>query len=82
MRNAEWTINDGVFNLSYTDIADNWYDAPSDRHNQGCNLSFADGHAGHIKCRWPKTAKSYGTLVVNDDDRRDLRALQKLTPEP
>ncbi|PYJ80216.1 MAG: hypothetical protein DME22_24355 [Verrucomicrobia bacterium] len=57
LRNAEWTINDGVFNLSYTDIADNWYDAPSDRHNQGCNLSFADGHAGHIKWRWPTPAR-------------------------
>ena len=41
-----------------------------------------DGHVGHIKWRWPKTAKSYSTLVVNDDDLRDLRKLQKLIPEP
>ncbi len=79
---SEWTINDGVFNLNYIDIPPNWYDAPSDRHDKGCNLSFVDGHISHIKWRWPKTAKSYSTLVVNDDDLRDLRKLQKLIPAP
>ena len=31
-----------------------WWDIPANRHNQGCNLSFADGHAEHWKWRVPK----------------------------
>ncbi len=31
-----------------------WYDMPSDRHNQGSNLSFADGHAERWKWKYPK----------------------------
>jgi prepilin-type N-terminal cleavage/methylation domain-containing protein/prepilin-type processing-associated H-X9-DG protein len=31
-----------------------WWDVPANRHNQGCNLSFADGHVEHW--RW-KVAK-------------------------
>jgi prepilin-type processing-associated H-X9-DG protein len=29
---------------------------PSDRHNRGANLSFADGHVEHWKWKVPKTA--------------------------
>ncbi len=31
-----------------------WWDMPSDRHNQGANLSFADGHVDHWKWKTPK----------------------------
>ena len=31
-----------------------WWDLPANRHNQGCNLSFADGHAEHWKWKVPK----------------------------
>jgi prepilin-type N-terminal cleavage/methylation domain-containing protein/prepilin-type processing-associated H-X9-DG protein len=31
-----------------------WWDMPSDRHNQGANLSFADGHVEHWKWKVPK----------------------------
>ena len=31
-----------------------WWDVPANRHNQGCNLSFADGHAEHWKWEVPK----------------------------
>jgi prepilin-type processing-associated H-X9-DG protein len=30
-----------------------WWDVPANRHNQGCNLSFADGHAEHWKWKAP-----------------------------
>jgi prepilin-type N-terminal cleavage/methylation domain-containing protein/prepilin-type processing-associated H-X9-DG protein len=33
---------------------DYWFDIPGNRHNQGCNLSFADGHVEHWKWRVPK----------------------------
>jgi prepilin-type processing-associated H-X9-DG protein/prepilin-type N-terminal cleavage/methylation domain-containing protein len=31
-----------------------WFDIPGNRHNQGCNLSFADGHVEHWKWKIPK----------------------------
>jgi len=31
-----------------------WWDVPANRHNQGCNFSFADGHVEHWKWRVPK----------------------------
>jgi prepilin-type N-terminal cleavage/methylation domain-containing protein/prepilin-type processing-associated H-X9-DG protein len=31
----------------------NWWDIPGNRHNQGANLSFADGHAEHWKWKVP-----------------------------
>jgi prepilin-type processing-associated H-X9-DG protein len=31
-----------------------WWDFPANRHNQGCNFSFADGHAEHWKWQVPK----------------------------
>ena len=36
----------------YQDV---WWDMPSDRHGQGANLSFADGHVEHWKWAAPKT---------------------------
>jgi len=30
-----------------------WWDVPGNRHNQGCNLSFADGHVEHWKWKVP-----------------------------
>jgi prepilin-type processing-associated H-X9-DG protein/prepilin-type N-terminal cleavage/methylation domain-containing protein len=30
-----------------------WWDIPGNRHNQGCNLSFADGHVEHWKWKAP-----------------------------
>jgi prepilin-type N-terminal cleavage/methylation domain-containing protein/prepilin-type processing-associated H-X9-DG protein len=30
-----------------------WWDVPGNRHNQGCDLSFADGHVEHWKWKAP-----------------------------
>jgi len=35
-------------------VASTWWDLPANRHNQGCNFSFADGHAEHWKWKIPK----------------------------
>jgi prepilin-type N-terminal cleavage/methylation domain-containing protein/prepilin-type processing-associated H-X9-DG protein len=40
-----------------------WWDVPSDRHNQGANLSFADGHVEHWKWQAPKQNDQMGALV-------------------
>jgi prepilin-type processing-associated H-X9-DG protein/prepilin-type N-terminal cleavage/methylation domain-containing protein len=41
-----------------------WWDMPSDRHNQGANISFADGHVEHWKWVYPKNAAASGAPIV------------------
>ncbi len=57
-----------------------WMHQPSDRHNQGANLSFADGHVERHKWRWPKRL-GYSP-ATNALDLEDLRWLQARLPEP
>jgi prepilin-type N-terminal cleavage/methylation domain-containing protein/prepilin-type processing-associated H-X9-DG protein len=73
------TIDDGVF-LLYRDPDLTWQNAPSDRHNQGANLSFADGHSEHWRWRSPKRVQGLGEGVANDEDLSDLRRLQAGLP--
>ncbi len=52
----EYTMVDSQFGMP-TDFYDGstvWWDMPANRHNQGANLSFADGHAEHYRWRVPK----------------------------
>jgi len=78
----EKTIEDGVF-LLYRDPEQTWQNAPSDRHNQGMNLSFADGHGEHWRWRAPKPMEGLAEFVANADDLQDLRRLQAaLANEP
>jgi len=37
---------------------------PSDRHSQGANLSFVDGHVEHWKWVYPKVAYEQGQDVA------------------
>ncbi|MEO8429414.1 MAG: prepilin-type N-terminal cleavage/methylation domain-containing protein [Verrucomicrobiota bacterium] len=53
-----------------------WGDLPADRHMQGCNLSFADGHADHWKWASPKRHVRWGQEAANPQDLGDLRRLQ------
>jgi prepilin-type N-terminal cleavage/methylation domain-containing protein/prepilin-type processing-associated H-X9-DG protein len=71
----EKTINDGIFAL-FRDLDQIWRDAPSDRHSQGMNLSFADGHCEHWRWRAPKQMQGGGEPVASADDLQDLRQLQ------
>jgi prepilin-type processing-associated H-X9-DG protein len=41
-----------------------WFDMPADRHNQGGNLSFADGHVEHWQWKVPKVFTGYGQGVT------------------
>jgi prepilin-type N-terminal cleavage/methylation domain-containing protein/prepilin-type processing-associated H-X9-DG protein len=52
----EYTLLDSQFGMptDYWDGSQNWWDMPSNRHNQGANLSFGDGHAEHWKWAVPK----------------------------
>jgi prepilin-type processing-associated H-X9-DG protein/prepilin-type N-terminal cleavage/methylation domain-containing protein len=61
-----------------------WLHQPSDRHNRGANLSFADGHVIFKQWRWPKQlGLAHGsTPAANALDLEDLRWLQAGLPEP
>jgi prepilin-type N-terminal cleavage/methylation domain-containing protein/prepilin-type processing-associated H-X9-DG protein len=58
-----------------------WWDIPSDRHNQGGNLSFADGHVEHWKWAVPKTASELG-LPVSPAELPDFRRIQSAMKQP
>lgn len=73
------TIEDGVY-LLFRAPDETWQNAPSDRHNQGMNLSFCDGHCEYWKWRCPKQMQGLGEGVVNNDDLEDLRRLQAALP--
>ena len=49
------TLEDGYFAIQVDNRV--WQNSPSDRHNRGANLSFADGHSEIYKWREPKTGK-------------------------
>jgi prepilin-type N-terminal cleavage/methylation domain-containing protein/prepilin-type processing-associated H-X9-DG protein len=51
----EKTIDDGIFVIGSVE----WYKCPADRHNQGANLSFLDGHAEHHRWLAPKAALNW-----------------------
>jgi prepilin-type N-terminal cleavage/methylation domain-containing protein/prepilin-type processing-associated H-X9-DG protein len=63
-----------------SDWPDAWASYPGGRHDVGCNLSFADGHAEHWRWQWPKGLTEYGQPVENDLDLADLRRLQGTIP--
>lgn len=53
-----------------------WFDLPANRHNQGANISFADGHVDHWKWAWPKVYQRTPQQVANAQDLKDMRRLQ------
>ncbi len=55
-----------------------WWDLPGNRHSQGCNLSFADGHVEHWKWKAPKTVTvpRGSEQPVADDEWDDYNRLQ------
>ncbi len=78
----EQSIGDGIFGFFYGDQIElgGWGGSvPSDRHDRGCNLSFADGHVDHVAWRAPKKGMEEGDVqpVSNDDDERDFRKLSE-----
>jgi len=53
-----------------------WWDLPADRHNQGCDLAFADGHVEHWRWAAPKIFKKIGQEIGGVGDMKDFRRLQ------
>src|SRR5262249_20110752 len=88
---SEQTIEGGSFFLHYQgDPAEHesgggphWMNVPSDRHSQGCNLSFADGHVARQAWRAPKKDDLNPTMLSDPAvaaDLQDLRKLQSYMP--
>jgi prepilin-type processing-associated H-X9-DG protein len=90
----EQSIYDGEFHTSQANdydalrrdggnaggIADLWLKLPADRHNQGANLSFADGHVDPHHWKASKRFQSYSQLAVPSGDLQDLRYVQSVLP--
>jgi prepilin-type N-terminal cleavage/methylation domain-containing protein/prepilin-type processing-associated H-X9-DG protein len=64
-----WVV--GPYNTDY------WHSLPADRHRQGCNLSFLDGHVEHWRWQAPKVYKGFYVPATPGPDTADLRRLQE-----
>ena len=92
----EQSINDGVFIVMHADPRDSlmkdgsggddsssinsWAQLPADRHNQGANLSFADGHVQSHRWQAPKLFHDYFQTATAGGDLQDLRYVQSAIP--
>jgi len=54
-----------------------WLDLPADRHEQGTNLSFADGHVEHWKWKAPKIYIGPYWPAYSEADLEDLHRLEQ-----
>jgi prepilin-type processing-associated H-X9-DG protein/prepilin-type N-terminal cleavage/methylation domain-containing protein len=71
----EQTVDDACFTVNPAP-ANNWSNMPADRHGDGCNFSFADGHVEHWVWKNRKRAALTMDQAENQDDLADLRRLQ------
>jgi prepilin-type processing-associated H-X9-DG protein/prepilin-type N-terminal cleavage/methylation domain-containing protein len=53
-----------------------WFDLPANRHNDGANLSFADGHVEHWKWAVPKVFRGLGQAVEPQEEWRDYELVR------
>jgi len=55
-----------------------WWDIPANRHGQGCNFSFADGHVERWRWKVPKTVKVFLSVqAVPPEELPDFRRFQQ-----
>jgi prepilin-type N-terminal cleavage/methylation domain-containing protein/prepilin-type processing-associated H-X9-DG protein len=76
----ENSINDGLFGVLRRGL-DFWLDTPANRHSQAASFSYADGHAGPQRWRWPKSCAvsgEYGYAPRDGAKGRDAQDLHEL----
>jgi prepilin-type processing-associated H-X9-DG protein/prepilin-type N-terminal cleavage/methylation domain-containing protein len=66
--------------LSQDATQENWFSLPSDRHSQGCNLSFLDGHVEHWSWKAPKVYQGFNVQATAGGDLADHHRLQEAVP--
>jgi prepilin-type N-terminal cleavage/methylation domain-containing protein/prepilin-type processing-associated H-X9-DG protein len=71
----QYTIEDGVY-LLFLPPDTTWQNAPSDRHAQGMNLTFIDGHVELWHWLSPKKMTGLSAPASSANDLQDLRRLQ------
>jgi prepilin-type N-terminal cleavage/methylation domain-containing protein/prepilin-type processing-associated H-X9-DG protein len=77
---CEWTIDDGGFFVR-PDHNPSYASYPTDRHNQGATIAFADGHAKTWRWRAPKRTRNPFRVPVTDQlDLQDVQRLQAAIP--
>jgi prepilin-type processing-associated H-X9-DG protein len=61
-----------------------WWDKPADRHNQGANLSFADGHAERWRWKVPKSPAYAGQGLISGElpDFQRVQGAMKMWTDP
>ena len=77
----EETIDGGTYAIDRSPTV-RWFNLPADRHTQGGNLSFADGHSLHLRWRAPKKFITQPQAPANAEDLADLQWLQAGLPPP
>lgn len=75
----EDAISDGHFQVLPRDFLPRpmWGDLPADRHRQGANLSFADGHVEYYRWKTPKVYRFWGQTVDMETEMDDYERLQR-----
>ena len=54
-----------------------WWDVPANRHQTGCNFSFADGHVEHWRWQVPKTVRArFSVQSVPNEELTDYLSVQ------
>ncbi|HZR21119.1 MAG TPA: H-X9-DG-CTERM domain-containing protein, partial [Verrucomicrobiae bacterium] len=71
-------ILDSLFGIPWPGsyFPDDWWDLPANRHSQGCNFSFADGHTEHWRWRVPKIFHQLGQPVTDPLELLDYKQVQ------
>ena len=71
-------ITDSLFGIPLPESSFDgiWFDLPAGRHNDGGNLSFADGHVEHWKWAVPKVFRSRGQNVEPQEEWHDYNRVR------
>jgi len=84
----ELSIDDGIFAIpnpiAFPGPQPFWGGFPTYRHNNGANLSFADGHVEHHHWRYHRVITSYVFMqhpMEGADDLADWRWVQTKLPQ-
>jgi prepilin-type processing-associated H-X9-DG protein len=60
------SIDNGAFGVHERSKAEEYWNLPSNRHLQGCNLSFLDGHTEHWRWKGPYLKKHNATFHASN----------------